>query len=242
MGFIKEFDLLWDIMLTPGKAAKKVHTLGEALKLYYIISVIPFILYLVFGLALSAYVGVAAFNYLPIISAPGLTSTLSIAVVSSAILLFFILVPIGIAIDAFIFQLVGRFFLNAWKGQYPKTFTAVTFSVLPVVFFYWFLLLPGLNALYIIVVPIWAMVLLVISLASQQGITRLNSALVVFITTAIKLLFVFLVATSVFAFLGSIVATLAGIYSPALPFGVSTCGHVPFTYPCVTGSIPGNTP
>ena len=228
MSFTKDINKLWDIMFAPGKTSKKPMKVGEVLRLYYTLSIVPFVLYIVFGVLLSAYFGSSAANYLPTISAGGLTTSLSLYIISSAILLFFVIVPIGIAIDTAIYQLIGRFFLNAWKGDYHKTFTALTYSVLPVMFFYWLLLLPVLNGLYLIIFPIWSIVILIISLSVQQKLTRLNAALVTIVTGVLTSLFVVLVATSVLAFVGTILTSLAGVYLPGVPLGSSACGALPF--------------
>jgi hypothetical protein len=212
----KDIAFLWDLMLHPGKASKRSMDVEKALKLYYTLSIIPFILYLVFGLLLSTYGSIAAVRYFPVMHLPLLASQSALAVVVSAILFFFVLVPIGIAIDAFIYQIIGRTLLNAWNGDFARTFTAVTYAVLPVMFFYWLLWLPVLDGLYLLVVPIWALVILIISLSVQQKVRRTEAAIVAVLSWIFKLLLVVLLASSVLVAVASVISTLAGPYVPGL--------------------------
>ncbi|MDE1825449.1 MAG: YIP1 family protein [Candidatus Micrarchaeota archaeon] len=200
MRYTDELRFAYNLLTKPGATAKRNMRAGNALALYYKLSIIPFIIFCAIGILLV--------NSLPSVAMPSamilFASTLipyigSLAIIASAILFFWILVPIGIAIDSLIYQLVGRFFLNVFKGNYDKTFTAITFGVLPTMLFYWMLLVPVLNIFYLVVATIWGIVVLVISLSSQQKITRLQAAGAIAATAFLAILVVLLLVAGVAA-------------------------------------------
>ncbi len=218
----KDIAFLWDLMLHPGKASRRSGSVEKTLKLYYTLALVPFVLYLVIGFLLSTYGSLAVMRYLPFVHVPLLATASYVTVLVSAILLFFVIVPIAIAIDAFVYQVIGRNLLNAWNGDYAKTFTAVTYAVLPVMFFYWLLLLPVLNGLYLLILPIWALVILIISLATQQKVKRTEAGIVAVLSWIFKAVFMVLLASSVLVSIASILGTLVGQYVPGMHVGAGS--------------------
>jgi hypothetical protein len=95
--------------------------------------------------------------------------------------LFFalVLMPIGLFIDAWLYQLMGKRLLNAWKGGYGKSFTAAVLGAMPVLLFFWFIPIPVLGWIGIIVFRGWSVVATTIALAVQQKAQRTQTFLVI---------------------------------------------------------------
>ena len=177
MKYIDELKFAYHILTRPGTTAKRSMRAGAALALYYKLSIIPFLIFCAIGLLLANSLSSTLTPHMMLPFASSLIPYLgSLAIIGSAILFFWILIPISIAINSLIYQLVGRFFLNSLKGNYDKTFTALTFGIFPTALFYWLVLVPVLNVFYIVVASIWAIVVQVIALSAQHKITRLQAA------------------------------------------------------------------
>ncbi|MDE1857147.1 MAG: hypothetical protein KGH98_03645 [Candidatus Micrarchaeota archaeon] len=209
----------WELIFKPEKSGKLSLDLVGALRFYYLYSIIPVILAIIVGALVGTAVGSgiqSGMRYsLPmgiggvVHSVTAAASAVLPAFISGYTLLWFwIFVPIGIFINAAIYQLIGKYLLNAWNGKYEKTFTAAMLAVIPSTLFYFLAFLPGINLIYLIVTPIWGMVILIIALAALQKTTRVVS-LVSLLTTwlAVALVLTLLVGVAI---LGSVSAL--GLY------------------------------
>ncbi len=188
--------MLW----RPGDTAKRQRSVRDSLLFYYYFSLVPLLLYVAAGYVFYHYLGATAIvNFMPMMRAfMRLPVGFGPALLVDAVVLFWILTPIGIAIDAFLYQLVGRRLLNAWKGDYSKTFTALMYAVLPQTALYWLFAIPIVNILALPIIATWAIVVLVIALAAQQRIRRTDAAIVVATTAGLALLVVFLLMAGLF--------------------------------------------
>ncbi len=167
-----------DAMMNPGKLTKRGLSLGNALKFYYGLSIFPLLLYVLLGYALIILNHLARRVFL-------LSSLLS------GVGYFWILVPACLFIDALVYQVVGKFFLNVWNGNYERTFAAATFGAIPAVLFYWLMLLPSIRALYVVIFGAWGLVVLTIAISNQQKASRLASFAVLAATVAFALFIIF---------------------------------------------------
>jgi hypothetical protein len=161
-----------------------------ALKYYYSIAVVGFIAYLVIGY-LKIWSGTAVHTYLSTLLG---VHTGYAALLAYAILFFFVLGPISIFIDAALYQLVGRRFLKEWKGEYSKTFAAVTMAITPAILLAWFSFAPYVNSLLLLIVAIWALIVLVITLSEQQNVTRVTAIVGILVTAVLVILVFFVLA------------------------------------------------
>jgi len=187
MGFGNDLGLAWSIIKNPGKFAGKQMSYLSALRLYYEVTIIPFILSLVVGIPIIL-LGVNMFlmPFSDVLIGAGLT----IAFIIGLILSLWIIVPIGIFINAFIYQIVGKYILNAWNKDYEKTFVATLFGTLPEVFLYWLLPIPLLNVAVVVAMVVWDLIVLTISLSLQQRTSRINA----FVAIVASVLFVIIIA------------------------------------------------
>ena len=198
----EELRFLWNLVWDPAKYTKRKLNFGAAIRLYYMLAAVPFVAYVVLGL-ISVYLGLPSHR----IGATHLLTPLYILFASSSylsviwggIVLFFILLPIGMAIDAVVYQIIVKFFLNMWKGSYDTTFTALVYSSFPILLLLWLSVLPLFNSLFIIVAPIWSIVVLVIALSNQQNVTRLNALLAIVIKSALLIFVLALISVSIFS-------------------------------------------
>jgi len=204
MGFGNDLRLAWDIIKNPGKFAGKQMSYLSALKLYYEFTIIPFILSLVVGIPIIL-LGVNMFlmPFSNVLIGAGLT----IAFIMGLILSLWIMVPIGIFINAFIYQIVGKYILNAWNKDYEKTFVATLFGTLPEVFLYWLLPIPLLNVAAVVAMVVWDLIILTISLSLQQRTSRINA----FVAIVASVLFVIIIAFLFMALIYSMIVPAVGI-------------------------------
>ena len=210
MGFAENIRRGYTSLLSPGSATKKHMSIMGALSFYYMLSIIPFVLFVAIGsLVLAANMNM---NVLPFWSnfgyQFGLTTTSFLFLLLGGILYFWVFVPIGIFINALLYQLVGKFFLNIWRGTYDKTFTAAMFGVLPSMLFYWLMPIPIINIFYLAVFGVWSFVVFVIALANQQKVARMSAFLGMLATVTIVVF-----ATMIFMILLFVTAV------PPLPAG-----------------------
>lgn len=194
MGFIKDVRKSFRVLCSPGKeSAAKMDVMG-ALKFYYGASLIPLLLFLVIGFAVMSF-GMLP-NLLranPALSALMPNMGMNVLLVVLAVVYFWLLVPIGFFINSAVYQLVGKYFLRLFKEDYERTFTAMVFGSMPLLLLFWLFVVPGVNLLAFIVLPVWAFVVEVIALSSQQRITRLQSIGAMAVIAALVLLVALLV-------------------------------------------------
>ena len=204
MGFGNDLGLAWSIIKNPGKFAGKQMSYLSALRLYYEVTIIPFILSLVVGIPIIL-LGVNMFlmPFSDVLIGAGLT----IAFIIGLILSLWIIVPIGIFINAFIYQIVGKYILNAWNKDYEKTFVATLFGTLPEVFLYWLLPIPLLNVAVVVAMVVWDLIVLTISLSLQQRTSRINA----FVAIVASALFVIIIAFLFMALISSMIVPAVGI-------------------------------
>ena len=179
MSIMDNLKSAFDVLLHPGKETKKGMSIGDALKFYYSVMIIPLILGVIVSLALNA-------------------SNLTVGVISVAgiLLSFVVLFPIGILVDAGLYHLViGRLF-KLYKGDYSKPVMAFTYAMMPSVLVYWLVgpltskagflgglagVAPALGATYVvgevlsIIFGIWSIVIMIIALSNQVAISRLKA-------------------------------------------------------------------
>ncbi len=235
MGFFwKDLKNGYGSLIHPGDDSRKEISIGETLRTYYSVAVIPFILFLVVGSVWYWTYGASVYSCTPAIT--GVASGLScgphqyfsvfnnfikgavpITGVIGAVLLadvvFLLIVPvIGIFIDSLIYHVIGRSFLKEFKRPWNRTFTGVMYGALPMLALYWLLFIPVVSLIFLGILVVWGFINGIIAIANQQRITRLQSFGVYLVTLFIILLIV-LVFGSVA--LGSLAS--APVYGPVVP-------------------------
>ena len=188
MDIVKDFKDGLDRIIHPNKNRDKM-SIEKALRFYYRVMVLPLIVSLVLGFIFGSFYGpMSLFSLFGPVSGHGgiLSGILSVVYV---LLIFLVLIPVEIIINAAILQLFSKLIFKIWKGDISKTVTAVMFSELPVVLFYWLLFIPIVK--YVVIIPIiiatilallitiilelWSIYVLVVSLAVQHNISKLRA-------------------------------------------------------------------
>ncbi len=231
--FSKDLKTGFGSLIHPGADTKGNYSIGSALRLYYTVAIIPFILFFIFGALLYSTFGVGATNCVYSASSvsniscgPAQYFTVFNSFIGSMIPsigiygaifvadIFFLLIipPIAIFIDSLIYQLIGRHFLKAFKADLSKTFSAITFGALPALVLYWLLFIPGLSYIMLPIITVWGFLVTIIALSNQQRINR-SEAFVVYLVTLFLILLIAVVIGSVA--LGALVSQ--PIYGPVLP-------------------------
>ena len=174
MDIIGNFKSGWNSVMHPNQNTGKKMSIEESLKMYYMFSVLPVVLLIVLGaIAVSLLAGVLSLL-------PGIGGMLGaigggigiIWVIVTAIVYFWILVPIGILVDAALYHLVGGAILKWFKGGYSGTVTAVTYQMMTVVSWIWLLVIPVIGALAVAILALWSLYVLFASLAAQHGTSK----------------------------------------------------------------------
>ncbi len=219
-------------IIHPGKDTQGNYSIGSALRLYYSVSIIPFILFLVVG---SLLYGTLAVNTNCIYSSAQIASLSCaparyftvfdgfigalaplIGVVASVfladVLFLLIIPPIAMFIDSLVYQLIGRFFLRAFKRDIHSTFTGVMFGALPALILYWLLFIPGLSYIMLPIITVWGFVIAVIALSNQQKISR-SEVFLVYLATLVLVLIIGIIFSS------TVLSSLASqpFYGPVFP-------------------------
>lgn len=193
MGFAERFKKGWKLLVSPSKEAKGNYSIGKSLKFYYTVAVFGF----VFAAIVASLLMLAGSPVSTVLAQP-LGTGLGFALIWLALLVF-VMVPVGIFVNAAIYHLIGKFFLNAWKGLYNKTFAAATAAVAPITMLYWLFLFPVAGIVFAVIFGAWEAVILVIALSVQQKTTRVNAAVVLGILAAIVIMALMFTILGVFS-------------------------------------------
>ena len=202
MGFMKNVKLAWDVYFHPSAVAKSKMSVGDALKFYYQNTVIPAIIFIIIGAAMIS-LGVSSYGSTLFGGSAGLLAGIGAAAIVLGLVYFWVLVPISIFINAFIYQLVGYNLLKVFDKNYERSFAAVMFAQLPMMLLYWVVAIPVVGIAALIVLSVWSIVVLIVSLASQHKVKRtdavvaiLAAMLLVFALTAVIFAFTYLFASA----------------------------------------------
>jgi len=187
MTYVDDLKKGFAAVFSPVEGTRNGMDVIKALRFYYEFSLLPFIAFIIVA-SIMAHFGAIMPSYVPFLSMLLYNPAFAeIAVIISAIVLFWIVTPIGFFINAAIYQVVGYNFLHAWKGDYAKTFSAVMFGSLPLLLFYWLVPVPILGVLALMVFAVWDIIVLVIALSNLQKLSRLAAIGVIFVSVAIVL-------------------------------------------------------
>ncbi len=159
----------------------------QALAFYYKAALVPLIISVIIAAPFGLLAGtlINSFTH-ELISTSGYTNIINMAVAVGFVLLYIlVLLPLSILVNAAIYHLFANNLFHIWSKPYSNTMTAVLYSVLPVSVipilpFIW-LFMPGLKSISAILVAvgillfialgIWEFIVLIISMARQQGVS-----------------------------------------------------------------------
>ena len=213
--FVDSYRKAFGIMLHPGKNARGALSLGDALKFYYTIAIIPLIL----GVALSLLTNASFLGVFGGLSgssaltngaaAPG--NGLSFALYMIAF--FLVLVPIGLLFDTAMYHVIIKSLLKIYNKPYATAFTAFTYAIIPGIMVYWLLPLGILGFLVILLFGIWSFVVEIISLSNLLSISRLMALGSLILDEIIVMLIVYIIIAVIF---GALLLTIFSLAGPML--------------------------
>ncbi len=183
MSYMETLKEAFDVMLHPGQGTKRQMSIGEALKFYYKVMIIPLIVGIIFSFAMGAIFAGAA-----------------VAALSVMILYYIIAFPIGILIDAGIYHIIIGKLFRLYKGSYDRVVNAFTYAIIPAVFVYWIVLgmtgssialgagghlalgassafgAVGIAGLILtLIFGVWSFIIMIVALAGQLNMSRLKA-------------------------------------------------------------------
>ena len=164
------------VFLHPKSATSTSMSIGQALKFYYTIMIIPLILGLI--------VSYLAATFIP--------SALGLALIALIAVYFIVGFPLGILIDGGIYHIIIGKLFRLYRADYSKVTTALAYSLIPTLFTGW-LSLPllasaggpvsgvSMGASYIVgtvivaIFSIWAFIVLIFALSNQLRMSKLKA-------------------------------------------------------------------
>ena len=202
MGFMKNINLGWKVYFHPSFLATSKMSVGDALKFYYQNTIVPAIIFIIIGAAMIS-LGISSYGSTIFGGNAAFLAGIGAVAIVLGLVYFWVLVPISIFINAFIYQLVGYNLLKIFDKNYDRSFAAVMFAELPMMLLYWVVAIPIVGIAALVVLSVWSMVVLIVSLAAQHKVKRtdavvaiLAAMLLVFALTAVIFAFTYIFASA----------------------------------------------
>lgn len=197
---ISDFGKGLGTLLRPQNITKNFMYVGQSIKYYYRLSVIPALIFifvgLLFGTSIPAF-GISSstiFNY-------GFGGLLGLTI--AILITLWILTPIRIIIFSSLTHLFGKHIFGLFRNSYDNTFAAEVYGITPALMFSWapllgvagFSLVYASTAIYtaphtslavpiiysmvglflLFITDIWSIGITLIALANQQGVSKLKA-------------------------------------------------------------------
>lgn len=204
MGYMDTVRDAFGVFLHPKSATSRSMSIGDSLKFYYKIMIIPLILGVIVSYLLGSAAGV------------GLTLAGTIAAY------FIILYPLGILVDGGIYHiLIGKLF-KLYRAGYARVVSAYTYGIIPSIFIAWIAMplysahaaaTPTLSATYVAgivlltIFGIWSFIIILFALSNQLQISKLKAFGTLILEGVIVSIIVFAV---IFAFGAAFLPSLTG--------------------------------
>ncbi|MDE1823183.1 MAG: hypothetical protein KGH50_02560 [Candidatus Micrarchaeota archaeon] len=186
MILVDDYKNVINSMLHPTAATKKTMDIGASMVYFWKGAAIPFVLLLIEVLAIGGIVTAALSAVLSSLSTvPGLGAIITAGLAVFVIVYYLILAPIGILVDAVIFQVFGQYIFRFFKKGFKNTVSAFSYGATAAMSMIWLGPLFFLSA-------IWGFVVEVLALANQQSISWLKSLGTIVLTSIIIWVIVFL--------------------------------------------------
>ncbi|MGC8662733.1 MAG: YIP1 family protein [Candidatus Micrarchaeia archaeon] len=156
----------FDIIMHPTNASYKNRDIKEMLIFYYMLSIVPLIIFVAISFAEMNINGL-------------LIGIASILVIS----------PIGFFISALLYHAFGKLF-KFFKKSYQDTFAATIYGSIPSIIFVW-LSATQITSYLLIIFGIWSFIVTVFALANKQNTTPLKAFAVILTTIIVIIIIMF---------------------------------------------------
>ncbi|MGC8730574.1 MAG: YIP1 family protein [Candidatus Micrarchaeia archaeon] len=187
-----------NIMLHPGEATKETMNVKEALKFYYKVGLLPFLIFLIVGLMESIIIG---WNYHVV------AGVIFGSMVFIVFLSYLVIIPLGLLVQAGLFHLIIGKLFSMYKGSFNLPFTAYVYGTVP------FLLVPlalvliilfgfalALIIIIMIIMTVWSLIVSIIAMANQLGMSK-TKAFAVMLLNGFIVSFISAIASSLLSLL-----------------------------------------
>ncbi|MDE1810561.1 MAG: YIP1 family protein [Candidatus Micrarchaeota archaeon] len=188
----------------PSKNSKPM-TVEQTMKFYYGVAIPAFVLAVIINLILYFSVGTYRTVAGSAMNLMGGNGALSVAgAIGLPALMLFIITPISLLISAAVYQLFAKLLFDLVKKDYSRTFHAFVLGVMPSLLLFWLYGIPIVGIAVSIVAGVWSIVVLIISLAKQQGINYKQAV-------GTYLVSVFTLAAIIFVVVAGVLAAAVGV-------------------------------
>lgn len=227
MAFIDQFKLAYKVMFRPNKTTSTYRPIGDMLKFYYNILLIPLIVFIILEVGFY-FMGISTFG----------TPIALVTIVAIVLIGMLVLNLLGFFIRAVIVHLFGMA-LGQFKKSFDNTLTGIIYGVVPVTLFIWVLAIPNWGKYLFALFSLWGLVITIIAIANQQKVSKM-AVLGIFIAIIIVVVVIAIIVGyfvfSHFTGLGSGLLSLVGgslmnkHTSQCVSFNASySCRNVTFT-------------
>ncbi|MGC8495875.1 MAG: hypothetical protein ACP5MX_01560 [Candidatus Micrarchaeia archaeon] len=188
------YKIAFDAILHPGTSTKKAMSIGDAIKFYYSIAIIP----LVLGIIISIAIGTHVSKLMPFGAVAGL------AMAALLFAMYAVIMPIGIVIDSGVYHIVIKRLFNMYNKDYRAVFSAFTYAMIPAILFYWLIMIPVLGFVVLLLMGVWSFIIEIIALANLLSMSRLKALGTIILEGIVVGIIVFIIALVV----GGVMAAL----------------------------------
>lgn len=146
------------------------------LKLYYRAIILPMIISIIVSAVLIGLYGNLSnvlINSVTQYISKGVIGTLgsNLVIELSIIFLYLVFFPLAIMIFSVIFHLIVKILLRLYTGTHVNTFGTSVYGALPFVLFFWVLIIPGLSAIFYVLI-IWSIAAFVYASSTRHNISK----------------------------------------------------------------------
>ena len=152
-------------MLHPGKMTRKTMSVGDALKFYYVLMIIPMVLGVIMSAAIGSHVS----------SNPLFGGLAGAMLIILMLLIYLVIIPINIIIASGFYHLIIKRLFKMYTRNYDAAFTAFTYGIIPIALVYWLLPVPVLGFALIAIFSLWTLILEIIAISNQLSMSRLKA-------------------------------------------------------------------
>lgn len=203
MDMKKSLGMALDSIRSPTKNTKPMNV-EQSVRFYYGVAIPVFVVAVIVNLILYFTIGTFRTVGGPAASLVGSNAGLGAAsAIGLPALMLFVITPISIVISAAIYQLFSKLLFDLVKKDFSRTLNAFVHGIMPSLLLFWLVSIPYFGIAVQIIAGVWSLVVLMISLAKQQGINYKQAI-------GTYLLSVFTLGAIIFVIIGGLAAATIG--------------------------------
>lgn len=184
MRFVEDYEDAVQVSMHPLVATRKSMSFEKSFATYYKTSALPLAIMVIaeilFGSVTSSIINRALLSY-PLLStlSAWIATGFVVLLVVGTILFMWVIVPIGLLIDALLLHFFGKYIFKNYKNNFESTLSAVVYATMPFLMLSWLMLIPLLGLLLLLIAAVWDFIVLVYAIANLHKITRRTAVLTI---------------------------------------------------------------